>query len=215
MDVSLIKKTKNLNILTLAKLMAMIHACDLDNKQREINHVGSYSTANLGASTNDAFFAQPSHFAPNPLSHKLASYSSSGSTTSYPAAAVQASLITKDTKESIALVAGFMKYYNAFLAGDLIPPVTIGELDQIHLEDVEEIDISWQINMVVFRAKNFTQWTGKHNWGMNMDKKVGFNKGKLRCYSCHEPGHFAYDCTNALVGYNVERALVPIGNVGS
>ena len=48
MNVAVIKKTKDLNRLTLAEVMAIIKACDIDDKQREINHVNSYSTTNLG-----------------------------------------------------------------------------------------------------------------------------------------------------------------------
>ena len=44
-----------INRLSLAKTMAIIKACDLDDKQREINHVNSYSTANLGISSYNAF----------------------------------------------------------------------------------------------------------------------------------------------------------------
>ena len=55
MNVVVIKKTKDLNRLSLAETMAIIKACDLDDKQREINHVNSYSTANLGISSYNAF----------------------------------------------------------------------------------------------------------------------------------------------------------------
>ena len=55
MNVSVIKKTKYLNRLSLAETMAIIKACDLDAKQREINHVNSYSSANLGIQSNNAF----------------------------------------------------------------------------------------------------------------------------------------------------------------
>ena len=42
------------NRLTLAEIMVIIKVCDVDDKQREINHVNSYSTANLGISSNNA-----------------------------------------------------------------------------------------------------------------------------------------------------------------
>ena len=76
----------------------------------------------------------------------------------------------------MALMAGFMNCDNAFVAGDLVPPVKMGELDQIHPDDVEEMNISWHIAMSVFRAKKFTQGTGKNNWGIQGDKRMGFIK---------------------------------------
>ena len=56
MNVVVIKKTKDLSrlSLSLAEVMAVIKACDIDDKQREINHVNSYSAANLGISSNNA-----------------------------------------------------------------------------------------------------------------------------------------------------------------
>ena len=54
------------------------------------------------------------------------------------------------------IMAGLVKCYSAFVAGELSPPLTIRDLEQIHLEDVEEMDISWHIAMAVFRAKKFT-----------------------------------------------------------
>ena len=54
MNVAVIKNTKDLSRLFLAEVMAVIKACDIDDKQWEINHVNSYSTANLGISSNNA-----------------------------------------------------------------------------------------------------------------------------------------------------------------
>lgn len=39
MNVSVIKKTKDLNRLSFAEVMAVIKVCDMDDKQREVNHV--------------------------------------------------------------------------------------------------------------------------------------------------------------------------------
>ena len=44
----------------------------------------------------------------------------------------------------------------------------MSELDQIHPDDVEEMDISWHIGMAVFRAKKFTKHTGKNTWGITV-----------------------------------------------
>lgn len=47
---------------------------------------------------------------------------------------------------------------------------------------------------------------------MNGENKVGFNKGKLRCFYCHEPGHFARDCLKPNMRENHDKTTVPVMN---
>ena len=47
---------------------------------------------------------------------------------------------------------------------------------------------------------------------MNADKKVGFNKGKMRCFNCHELGHFACECPKPDRRRNNDRTMVAVGN---
>ncbi|MFS7918573.1 putative transcription factor interactor and regulator CCHC(Zn) family [Helianthus anomalus] len=44
--------------------------------------------------------------------------------------------------------------------------------------------------MAVFRAKNFVKRNGRNKLE-SADHDLGWNKSKLRCYNCHEPGRFA------------------------
>ena len=47
---------------------------------------------------------------------------------------------------------------------------------------------------------------------MNVDKKVGFNKGKVRCFNCHDPCHFARECPKPDRRLNNDRTMVVVGN---
>ncbi|XP_076959098.1 uncharacterized protein LOC143635087 [Bidens hawaiensis] len=56
MNVAVIKKTKDLNRLTLSEIMAIIKACDMDDKQRAINH--AYKAAGSNSASNNALVSQ-------------------------------------------------------------------------------------------------------------------------------------------------------------
>ena len=88
--------------------------------------------------------------------------------------------MSKGVEENLAMMTGLIGCYNALVTGELAPPMLMSDLDQIHPDDVEEMDISWHMEMVVFRAKKFTQCTGKNAWGVQGDRKMGLNKSKLR-----------------------------------
>ena len=150
MNASVIKKTRHLNKLTLAETMAIIKACDLDDKPREINHVSSYSTANLRISSNNVFtsFTVPqtqaftipqTHVVPSsmpyPKTHVVPHSASSSKAPPYVST-------PKEVEETLALASCLVNCYNAFLARELPPQISSADLDQIHPKDVEEMDIN-------------------------------------------------------------------------
>ena len=64
---------------------------------------------------------------------------------------------SKESDGNLALATGLINCYNAFVDGELPLQLSFANLDQIHPEDVEEMDITWQIAMAVFRAKQFAK----------------------------------------------------------
>ena len=137
MNVVVIKKTKDLSRLSLAEVMSVTKACDIDDKQREINHVNSYSTANLGVSSNNAlsFFMTPSGQAFAVQQPQIQTFNAASSipyhqtpnvpfsipqTGSAPNVSAKASSSnSKEYDENLALATGLVNCYNAFIAGDL------------------------------------------------------------------------------------------------
>ncbi|GKD50986.1 hypothetical protein Tco_1279962, partial [Tanacetum coccineum] len=64
------------------------------------------------------------------------------------------------------------------------------DLQQIHLDDLEEMDLRWQIAMLTMRARTFLKNTCR-KLTINGNEYVGFDKSKVECYNCHKKGDFA------------------------
>ncbi|GJY46707.1 ribonuclease H-like domain-containing protein [Tanacetum coccineum] len=65
--------------------------------------------------------------------------------------------------------------------------------DNIDTDDLEEMDLKWQVAMLTVRVKRFLKKTGR-NMNFNGKETVGFDKTKVKCYNCHMRGHFAREC---------------------
>ncbi|GKF29898.1 ribonuclease H-like domain-containing protein, partial [Tanacetum coccineum] len=73
------------------------------------------------------------------------------------------------------------------------PQLDYEDLEQIDEYDLEEMDLKWQVAMILMRMKNFYKKTGRK---LQFDAKepVGFDKTKVECYNCHKTWHFAKEC---------------------
>ncbi|GJS66580.1 uncharacterized mitochondrial protein-like protein [Tanacetum coccineum] len=67
------------------------------------------------------------------------------------------------------------------------------DLQQIHLDDIEEMDLRWQMAMLTMRARRFLKNTGR-KLTVNGNDTIGFDKSKVECYNFHKRGHFAREC---------------------
>nr|GEV68550.1 putative ribonuclease H-like domain-containing protein [Tanacetum cinerariifolium] len=67
------------------------------------------------------------------------------------------------------------------------------DLEQFNDDDMEEMDLKWQVAMISLRIKKFHKRTGRK---LQFDTKdpVGFDKTTVECFNCHKIGHFARDC---------------------
>ncbi|GJW22654.1 putative ribonuclease H-like domain-containing protein [Tanacetum coccineum] len=65
--------------------------------------------------------------------------------------------------------------------------------DAIDADDLEEMDLKWQMAMLTMRARRFLNKTGR-KINANGSETIGFNKSKVECYNCHKRGHFTREC---------------------
>nr|GEW64189.1 putative ribonuclease H-like domain-containing protein [Tanacetum cinerariifolium] len=73
------------------------------------------------------------------------------------------------------------------------PQLAHKDLEQIHPDDMEEIDLIWQIAMLSMRARRFLNKTGR-KLTLNGNETLGFDMSKVECYNCHKRGNFAREC---------------------
>ncbi|GKC97667.1 ribonuclease H-like domain-containing protein, partial [Tanacetum coccineum] len=63
------------------------------------------------------------------------------------------------------------------------------DLKQIDPDDLEEMDLHWEMAMLTIRARRFIKRTCR-NLDIN-GQKIGFDRSKVECFNCHKNGHFA------------------------
>ncbi|GJV93823.1 putative ribonuclease H-like domain-containing protein [Tanacetum coccineum] len=67
------------------------------------------------------------------------------------------------------------------------------DLEQIHEDDLEAIDLKWRFSLLSMRAKRYNQRTSKKIF-INANDTDGYDKSKVECFNCHKMGHCAREC---------------------
>ncbi|GKD19324.1 plastid delta12-fatty acid acetylenase [Tanacetum coccineum] len=82
----------------------------------------------------------------------------------------------------------------AFFASQANSPQLYNEdLQQITPDDLEEIDLRWQMAMIIMRSRRFLK-NIRRKFSMNGSETIRFDKSRVECYNCHKRGHFAREC---------------------
>ncbi|GJS92904.1 ribonuclease H-like domain-containing protein [Tanacetum coccineum] len=67
------------------------------------------------------------------------------------------------------------------------------DIKHIESDDLEEMDLKWQVAMLTMRIKRFMK-KPQRNLNLNGKEVVGLDITKVECYNCHRKCHFARDC---------------------
>ncbi|GKC01883.1 ribonuclease H-like domain-containing protein, partial [Tanacetum coccineum] len=80
--------------------------------------------------------------------------------------------------------------YSFFASQPSILQLDNEDLQQINPDDLEEMNLRWNIAMLTIRARRFLKNTGR-KLDMANKERIGFDKSKVECFNCHKRGHFA------------------------
>ncbi|GKB14855.1 ribonuclease H-like domain-containing protein [Tanacetum coccineum] len=133
----------------------------------------------------------------NSSSQNMAFVSSPNSTNEVNTANVQVStansaVSTTDTPDSTANLSDATVY--VFLANQPNGSQLVHEdLEKIHEDDLEEMDLKWQLALLSMRARRYFQRTGK-KITINRSDTAGYDNSKVECFNCHKMRHFAREC---------------------
>ncbi|GJS65738.1 ribonuclease H-like domain-containing protein [Tanacetum coccineum] len=129
-------------------------------------------------------------------SQNLAFMSSTSSTNevniAYEVSTANTQASTASTQVSTANLSDDTIY--AFLASQPNGSQLVHEdLEQIHEDDLEEMDLKWQLALLSMRTRKFFQKTGR-KITINGSDTAGYDKSKVECFNYHKLGHFAREC---------------------
>nr|GEX69724.1 hypothetical protein [Tanacetum cinerariifolium] len=192
MDVEIKQDDLNQKFLTSLALEWLMHTIvwrnrsDLDTMSLDdlYNHLKVYESEvqkkSVSNSQNMAFISLAKHSSRNEEVN-IASVSTANTNVPTASANIRVVSISQDTA---------CAYIASQSSGSQIKFEDINQIDE---DDMEEMDINWNMALLSIRADRFWKKTGKKISIQGVDVER-FDKSKVKCFNCHKMGHFAREC---------------------
>ncbi|GJR71806.1 putative ribonuclease H-like domain-containing protein [Tanacetum coccineum] len=146
---------------------------------------GTTNSSSSSNSQNMAFVSSPSNTNEVNTSYGVSTANTPVSTASTQVSTASTQVITANLSDATVY---------AFLANQPNGSQLVHEdLEQIHEDDLKEIDLKWQLALLSIRARRFFQKTGR-KITINRSDTTGYDKTKVECFNCNKMGHFAREC---------------------
>nr|GFB63945.1 hypothetical protein [Tanacetum cinerariifolium] len=101
--------------------------------------------------------------------------------TAFPTGSVNVATISQDTA-------------SAYIASQSNgSQIKFKDINQINEDDMEEMDIKWNVALLSMRADKFWKRTGK-KISIQRSDVAGFDTLKVKCFNCNKMGHLAREC---------------------
>nr|GEZ08436.1 ribonuclease H-like domain-containing protein [Tanacetum cinerariifolium] len=101
---------------------------------------------------------------------------------------------TKKTKKNLLKQQyGYFKAEDSETLEQTGSQIKFEDINQIDENNIEEMDIKWNMVLLSMRADKFWKKTGKKISIQGSDM-AGFDKSKVECFNYHKMGHFAREC---------------------
>ncbi|GJU94215.1 putative ribonuclease H-like domain-containing protein [Tanacetum coccineum] len=153
---------------------------------------GTASSSSSSHSQNMDFVSSPSSTNEVNTAYRVSTANTQVSSASTQVSPASTQVSTASTQVSTANLSDDTVY--AFLASQPNGYQLVYEdLEQIHEDDIEEMDLKWQLALLSMRTKRYFQKTSR-KITINGSDTAGYDKSKVECFNCHKMGHFAREC---------------------
>ncbi|GKB67093.1 putative ribonuclease H-like domain-containing protein [Tanacetum coccineum] len=193
-----VSQTSEENGITVTKMSTPVTAEEKTNKKNDVKaRANQENLKTLSLKLHMKNFSAASAESLDSIFNRLQKITNNANTASSQVSVANPSVNTASPQVYTASVSDNTMY--AFMVENLNGSnVLHQDLEQIHEDDLEAIDLKWQLSLLNVRAKKYYQRTDKKIF-INGNDIAGYDKSKVECYNCHKKQGNNEDTSKAML----------------
>ncbi|GJY08862.1 putative ribonuclease H-like domain-containing protein [Tanacetum coccineum] len=193
-----VSQTSEENGITVTKMSTPVTAEEKTNKKNDVKaRANQENLKTLSLKLHMKNFSAASAESLDSIFNRLQKITNNANTASSQVSVANPSVNTASPQVYTASVSDNTMY--AFMVENLNGSnVLHQDLEQIHEDDLEAIDLKWQLSLLSVRAKKYYQRTNKKIF-INGNDIAGYDKSKVECYNCHKKQGNNEDTSKAML----------------